>query len=87
MTNGTKATSVALITFIILIIIWTILIAKYQENVETKENTSVSSTVDYEFYYFCNIPVQKVSGDIDGSSFLGSGSISGDISTSEYLSY
>lgn len=74
------------VTFIVSIVLWAIPIGKYNYNIDYKEETS-SSTSEYDLYYFCNIPVQQVSGNIDGSAFLGIGSVSGNISTSEELPY
>lgn len=74
------------IVFIISIIGWTIPICNYNRNIEaTTETTTV--TQERQLLYFCNIPVQEISGKISGSSFLGTGNISGSISTSNELSY
>ena len=40
-----------------------------------------------QLLYFCNIPVQEISGTISGSSFVGTGSVSGEITTTENLPY
>lgn len=54
---------------------------------EATTETVISSTVDRELLYFCNIPVQEISGNISGSSIAGNGKISGNITTSNELSY
>jgi len=79
--------AIFVIVFIASIILWTIPITNYNQNIEYKEETGVSSTQEYNLYYFCNIPVQHVSGKVDGSSFFGTGSVAGKISTSEELPY
>ena len=56
-------------------------------NVVVEERTSVAGTVEYDLYSFCDIPVQKISGNIEGSHVTGSGSISGNIFTYDTLSY
>lgn len=74
--------------FITSIVCWTIPIMKYNENIHIKEQTSISSTTEYDLYYFCNIPVQEVSGYVDGKpSIIGSGQITGEISTTDKLPY
>ncbi|MBQ8044486.1 MAG: hypothetical protein IJ272_10170 [Clostridia bacterium] len=78
--------TIFVVTFIVSIVLWAIPIGNYNYNIDYKEETS-SSTEEYDLYYFCNIPVQQVSGNIDGSSFLGIGNVSGNISTSEELPY
>lgn len=79
--------TIFVVTFIVSIVLWTIPIGNYNSNIEYKEETGISSTQEYDLYYFCNIPVQQVSGSMSGSSFFGTGSISGSISTSEELPY
>lgn len=78
---------VFIVVFIISIIGWTKQICNYNRNVETITETTITSTQERELLYFCNIPVQKISGKISGSSVLGTGSISGSISTSDELPY
>ena len=75
------------ITFIVFIIGWTIPICNYNRNIETVTETSVEKPQERQLLFFCNIPVQNISGHVSGSSVLGSGSISGSISTSDELSY
>lgn len=79
--------TIFVVTFIASIVLWTIPISNYNSNIDYKEETGISSTQEYDLYYFCNIPVQQVSGNMSGSSFLGNGSFSGNISTSEQLPY
>lgn len=74
------------VVFIISIIGWTITICDYNRNIETITETTIT-TEERKLLYFCNIPVQEISGQNSGSSFLGTGSISGKISTSNELSY
>lgn len=76
-----------IVVFMISIIGWTILICNYNRNIETVKGTTITSIQERKLLYFCNIPVQEVSGEISGSSIVGSGSISGSISTSNELSY
>ena len=58
----------------------------YEYNVEYNRNIE-TITEERQLIYFCNIPVQEISGSVSGSSFLGSGSVSGKVSTSNELSY
>lgn len=76
-----------IVVFFISIIGWTIPICNYNRNIETITETTITSTQERKLLYFCSIPVQEISGNISRSSFLGSGSISGNISTSDELSY
>mgnify|MGYP006070971935 FL=1 len=76
-----------IVVFIISIIGWTIPICNYNRNIETITETIITSTQERKLLYFCNIPVQEISGNIYGHSVLGSGNISGSISTLDELSY
>lgn len=73
--------------FIISTIAWTIPIRNYNRNIETITETVITSTQERKLLYFCNIPVQDISGKISGSFVRGTGSISGSISTLDELSY
>lgn len=74
------------VIFIVSVIGWTIPMYHYNMNIETA--TVVESTEeDRQLLYFCNIPVQSVSGEVSGSSTLFSGSVSGSISTADNLPY
>lgn len=59
---------------------------EYNRNIETITETVVE-TEERQLIYFCNIPVQEISGSVSGSSFLGGGRVSGNVSTSNELSY
>ena len=76
-----------IIVFIASIIGWTIPITNYNRNIETHTESVLASEENRELFYFCNIPVQKISGNISGSSILGTGSVSGNISTTSELPY
>ena len=76
-----------IVVLIISIIGWTIPICNYNWNIERVTETTITSMQERKLLYFCNIPVQEVSGKISGSSILGGGSISGSISTSDELPY
>lgn len=83
--------TIFVVVFIASIVFWTIPITKYYQNFEVEKQTNVSSTVENDLYYFCNIPVQKISGSVEGSFnssiFGGSGKVSGEISTDDTLPY
>lgn len=85
--SNTISQIIFIVVFIISIIGWTIPICNYNRNIETITETTITSTQERKLLYFCNIPVQKISGEISGSSVLGTGGISGSISTSDELSY
>lgn len=76
-----------ILVFIISIVGWTIPISKYNRNIETTKETTVTSSEERNLVYFCNLPVQEVSGEISGASIIGIGGVSGDISTSNELPY
>lgn len=77
--------------FIVLLIIsticWTFPIIEYNKDIEYLDQTVVLQTEERQLYYFCNIPVQSISGSISGHSTFGTGSINGTISTTDVLSY
>ena len=75
------------IVFIISIIAWFIPIYNYNRNIERFTEITITSKQERRLIYFCNMPVQEISGEISGSSVLGAGSTSGSISTSDELSY
>jgi len=85
--NKTSSQTCFLVVFIISIIAWSIPICQYNRNIETITENVVTQKQQNQLIYFCNIPVQKVSGDISGSAILGSGGVSGDISTCDELPY
>lgn len=78
---------ICLVLFIVSIIGWTIPMVNYNRNIETKTETVIEQREEREVIYFCNIPVQKISGSFSGSSILGSGSMSGAIDTTDNLPY
>lgn len=71
-----------LVTFIISTAFWTPIIRDYYRNIETITETT-KNTEERQLLYFCNIPVQEVSGKISGSAFY----INGEISTLDELPY
>lgn len=73
--------------FIVSVIGWTIPIYYYNLNIETTIESEITEQSSRELLYFCNIPVQSVSGEIEGSSVLGTGSVSGSITTQDLLPY
>lgn len=75
------------VVFILSIIGWSIPICHYNRNIETLTQDVIESKQERQLMYFCNIPVQEISGKISGSSFLGSGNVSGEITTSDNLPY
>ncbi len=72
------------ISFVVSIIVWSILIWKYNLNVETTTQTIVEKRQERTLLYFCNIPVQEVSGDV---LVLGRRRVSVEITTSNNLTY
>lgn len=82
--KSTISNIIFIVVFIISTIGWTISICNYNRNIETITETIITSTQERKLLYFCNIPVQEISGKI---STLENGSISGSISTSDELPY
>lgn len=66
--------------------IWPGTLNNYYNNIEKVEETIIIRE-ERQLISFCNIPVQEISGSISGSSVLGTGSIKGNISTSNELPY
>lgn len=72
---------------IISILGWTILINNYNRNIEEETKVIVKQTQERELLYFCNVPVQEITGEIHGSSSFSGGNISGSIDTTHELTY
>ena len=76
------------LVLIISIIGWTILINNYnRRNIEDVTETSIERTVERKLLYFCNIPVQEITGEVSGNSSIFGGSVSGSIDTTHELTY
>lgn len=75
------------VVFVFSVIGWSIPICNYNRNIEKTTETIVEQKQERQLLYFCNIPVQEISGTISGSSFIGIGSVSGEITTTENLPY
>lgn len=77
--------------FIIASVCWAQPFINYYNNFEDINETVVVGEQEHYLLYFCNIPVQQVSGNISGnisgSMFGVNGEISGSIYTTEELSY
>lgn len=71
-----------LVVFIISTAFWTPIIRDYYRNIEIITETT-KNTEERQLLYFCNIPVQEVSGKISGSALY----INGEISTLDELPY
>lgn len=78
-----SADALFIVIFIISIIAWSITIWGYNQNIEKTTETNIQSQEERELIYFCNIPVQEISGGISGSRHQ----FSGNISTDENLPY
>lgn len=76
-----------LVVFIISILGWTILINNYNRNIEDVTEVIIEQTKKRELLYFCNVPVQKITGEVNGSSSILGGSVSGSINTTHKLTY
>ena len=83
-----------ILVFIISIICFTIPIVEYERNIqrleeeiEKVEETVIESNETRDLLYFCNVPVQNVSGSIKGSFIIGNGTVSGKVKTSSELPY
>lgn len=75
------------VVFIFSIIGWSIPYSNYNRNIDKITKTIVVQKQERQLLYFCNIPVQEISGTISGSSFVGTGSVSGKITTTESIPY
>ncbi len=73
--------------FLISTYCWSKPICNYMNNIEVSTETVVTSTDERQLMYFCNIPVQDISGSVHGSFLMGGGTVSGSVSTSDELSY
>lgn len=75
------------IIYIVSVVGWSISIYKYNSNIETNTENVVNARCERQLLYFCNVPVQKVSGNVKGISTLGFGKIDGKVSTTDELTY
>lgn len=75
------------VVFIVAIFGWTILINNYNQNIESITETSIEQTQERYLLYFCNVPVQEIAGEVNGSSSIFGGSVSGSIDTTHKLTY
>lgn len=86
--DSKKSQALFLTIFILSIYGWLIPIQAYNKNIEKIEYVKTIEWAEQrELLYFCNIPVQNVSGKIDGSTGILGGGISGEISTTDELTY
>lgn len=86
--DSKKSQVLFLVIFILSIYGWLIPIQAYNKNIEKIEYVKTIEWAEQrELLYFCNIPVQNVSGKIDGSTGILGGGISGEISTTDELTY
>jgi len=77
-----------IIIYIISVIFWSISICNYNANIETNtEKNIINTKYERQLLYFCNVPVQKVSGNVKGSSTLGFGNVDGKVTTKDELTY
>lgn len=76
-----------ILIFIISIVGWYFPINEYNKNIEITTETVIVNKEERELVMYCNIPVQKISGEISGSSLLGTGSVDGQIQTTDELPY
>ncbi len=75
------------LVFIISILGWTILINNYNRNIEEVTEVTVEQTQERKLLYFCNVPVQEITGEVNGSSSILGGNVSGSIDTTHELTY
>lgn len=79
------------LVFIIASVCWAQPITNYFNNIEKIDETLVIDEQENQLLYFCNIPVQQlsgsISGNLSGSALWAGGNISGSISTLEELQY
>ena len=66
--------------------IWCNYINTYEAKIETTTEV-VETTQERELVMFYEIPIQQVSGSVSGSSFIGSGSVSGSVFTTDSVPY
>ena len=78
---------VFVVVLIISSIVWSIPIVNYNQNIETTTETQIKSTQERKLLYFNNLPVQEITGEIHGSFTMGTGTVSGYISTSDEIPY
>lgn len=80
-----------ILVYIVASVCWSQPFINYHNNIEDINETIVVNEQENKLLYFCNIPVQQVSGsisgDVSGTILWVDGEISGSISTSEELPY
>ncbi len=85
--DNAKSQVCFIVIFIVAILGWTMLINDYNRNIEDVTETSIEQTQERNLLYFCNVPVQEITGEISGSSSIFGGSVSGNIDTTHELTY
>lgn len=89
--NFEAFSEVSVFLFIVIYIVaalgLSILIGKYNSNIDITTETIINTKQERQLLYFCNVPVQKVSGNVRGHSTLGTGRVKGDITTTDELTY
>lgn len=86
--DNIKSQVLFITVFILSIYAWLIPIQAYNNNIEKIEYVKIIEWAERrELLYFCNIPVQNVSGQINGSTGILGGNVSGEISTTDELTY
>lgn len=76
--------------FIISVIGWTATSYNYNKNYEKNVETiteTIEQKEERQLIYFYNVPVQEISGSVEGSSVLGSGRVEGTTATTHEVSY
>ena len=76
-----------IIVFIISIFGWIILINNYNRKIEDVAEVIIEQTQERKLLYFCNVPVQEITGEVNGSFSIYGGSVSGSINTTHELTY
>lgn len=75
------------LVYIISVVGWSISISNYNRNIERNTENIINEKQERKLLYFCNVPVQKVSGNVKGSSTLGIGKVDGKVTTADELTY
>lgn len=76
------------VVFIIAVLSWIPSINIYNRNVETGiTETVIEQTQQRDLLYFCNVPVQNVTGKISETYSILGGSVSGSVDTAHELTY
>lgn len=85
--NSDLSHFIFVLVLVLSIVGWSAPIRLYRQNIEVVSESIVEETITQELLYFCNVPVQNVSGEFTANSGIFSTSSTGSIDTVHEVTY